>query len=1074
MRPKPINPLILCLLFVVLASSAAFAERLPVKMYTSADGLGSGFVDSIFRDSRGFLWFCTRDGLSRFDGSRFVNYQIGDKGTSPGVESIYETRGGDYWVSTTSGTYRFNPNENSITGNSSTDLNAEYVSGVRGNFLEDSHGTLWMSSGTLVRLDVSDGRRKFENVDWKIPQKAGAGFNTFGISETEDGCLWLFTSWGLARKLPDGRKIVYTYDQTVFGGNGSVAMMPDKNGRIWVSLMNELFVIKPEPIESLGQAGDMTLRPLKPTSVLKLVPGDAVPMPKSGGEIFSLQFDTQDAGWVRRLFQSSDGDVWITAGDRLFQISENKLLLHTATEGLPETMSRMEEDAAGNLWIGGNSVLSRLDRHGMITFDKRDGANSSRFSSIGEGPDGSIYFSDADSNIAKLENEGLRTVRPSLPSELSHLWTSRFLFVDSGGDFWLLSTGSLYRFSGVKNFADLDGRQPTRIYTSADGLKSNGMFQIFEDSGGDIWVSTRGANNLDHGLARLRKGTDKFTAFTEADGLPPRRSPSAFAEDRFGNIWITYYEGGLSRFDGERFENFEPGDKLPEALLSDLHIDAKGRLWIGSTISGLIRVDDTSAKEPVFNIITTRDGLSSNNVRTITEDRFGRIYAGTASGVDCLSPESGHVKHYSVNDGLAADFVVDSHRDRDGNVWFATNSGVSRLTPILDDERVAPSIFIGSFRIAGVEQPLSSLGTREIERGELIHIENNLQIDFFGLDFRAGETLRYQYKLEGADTDWGAPTDQRTVTFANLSPASYRFLVRAVNSAGVPSEIPAFISFRILPPIWARWWFIAISILVAALLVTAFYGYRVARLREVNAALEEARLAEEKLRRSKEDRLAELEQVRSRIATDLHDDIGASLTQIAILSEVAQAQSRNGESEPLMMITNVSNELVGTMSDIVWSINPSKDHFSDLTQRMRRFASDVLSAKGIGLQFNSSHSDEAITVNSNIRRDVFLIFKEAVNNIVKHSDAGRVQVDVGIETEKLTVRIRDDGRGFDPAGTQPESEGGYGIPSMRKRSLGMNGDIHIDSVPGSGATVTFSLPLESTAQTGGETPRESV
>jgi signal transduction histidine kinase len=250
-------------------------------------------------------------------------------------------------------------------------------------------------------------------------------------------------------------------------------------------------------------------------------------------------------------------------------------------------------------------------------------------------------------------------------------------------------------------------------------------------------------------------------------------------------------------------------------------------------------------------------------------------------------------------------------------------------------------------------------------------------------------------------------------------------------------------------------------------LVTAFYSYRLARLREVNSALEEARSAEERLRHSREERLAELEQVRSRIATDLHDDIGASLTQIAILSEVAQAQSKNGSSEPLKQITSVSNELVGTMSDIVWSINPQKDHFSDLTQRMRRFASDVLSAKRIGLQFEASHETDAVILNSNIRREVFLVFKEAINNIVKHSEAGRVEVTVGIDDGEMRLMIRDDGRGF-ASGATDDTDGGNGVPSMKRRAHAIDGRLEIETAAGDGTVIRLNVPIDRTTRTGGE------
>jgi len=944
--------LILALLVLCFALTDVAAKRLPVKIYTSADGLGSSFVDWMYRDSRGFMWFCTRDGLSRFDGSRFVTYQIGEKDSPPGIESIYETRDGRYWVSTTGGLFRFNPNQITQPGSEIPRINAEYISGWRGNLTEDSRGNLWLSSGGVFRLEKIDGKDEFVKVEWELPPKANITFISYHILEASDGSLWINSSWGLVRRLPDGRLIYYQDEKIYTGGVGAASMMIDKTGRIWLTKANQIWVVKPEPIESLKNAGKVTTRLLKFTTVVGLEPDKPVPMPKTGGEIYQYtnpELIEKLSGM--RVSQTSDGTIWISAESNLLEFSGGVLRVHNSDEGLPNAMGRLGEDTAGNLWIGGYAGLARLDRQGLITYNVADGVNSPRFLAVNQSSDGTLYFANGDSYITRFDGTKFENVRPAIEAGPKHIWTSRHVLKTSNGDWWFLTDGKLYRFSGVETFAALEGRPPTKSYTIEDGLKSNGVYQIFEDSDGDIWVSTRGLNSEHHGLARLKKGEERFQAFTEADGFPSKKSPSAFAEDRHGNIWVAFYEGGLARFDGERFVVFTKD--LPEGLFSDLLLDGKGRLWAGSNIGGLIRIDDSGAKQPDFKFLTTKDGLSSNNVRTLTEDRFGRIYVGTARGVDRLTPDTGRVKHYSVNDGLAADFVVDSHCDRDGRLWFATNNGVSSLTPLPDEKSSAPSVFIGGLHIAGVEQGVSDLGSNQIEKGELTHIENNLQIDFFGLDFRAGETLRYQYKLEGSNADWSYPTEQRSVTFANLSPGNYRFLVRAVNSEGIFSEKPAVLTFRILPPIWLRWWFVTLCVLTLSLLVFLFYRYRISNLRAINAALTDAKLAEESLRRSKEDRLAELEQVRSRIATDLHDDIGASLTQIAILSEVAQTQNKNGSSEPLEAISNVSNELVGTMSDIVWSINPAKDHFSDLTQRMRRLASDMLSPAGIGLQFVS-------------------------------------------------------------------------------------------------------------------------
>jgi signal transduction histidine kinase len=372
-------------------------------------------------------------------------------------------------------------------------------------------------------------------------------------------------------------------------------------------------------------------------------------------------------------------------------------------------------------------------------------------------------------------------------------------------------------------------------------------------------------------------------------------------------------------------------------------------------------------------------------------------------------------------------------------------------------------------RIAGESQPISELGDIQVARGELAHTQNNFQIDFFGLDFHAGETLRYQFMLEGADSAWSAPTEQRTVAYANLRPGVYRFLVRAMNSDGIVSERPAVLSFTILPPLWLRWWFITFAVLLTLALLYLFYRYRMAHLHQVNAALSEAKRAEEDLGKAREERLIELARVRTRIATDLHDDIGASLTQIAILSEVAKQQSPNGAAvAPLESIAQVSNELVESMSDIVWAINPQKDHLQDLIQRMRRFASDVLTARGITLDFKAPSFATDIPLGANPRRDLLLIFKESLTNIVKHANAAHVRIEFVVSREILTLVINDDGAGFDVSKVKDslfsDQKGGHGILSMKKRAAEMAGEFTVTSAGGKGTTVTFQLPLQPAAR----------
>jgi signal transduction histidine kinase len=231
--------------------------------------------------------------------------------------------------------------------------------------------------------------------------------------------------------------------------------------------------------------------------------------------------------------------------------------------------------------------------------------------------------------------------------------------------------------------------------------------------------------------------------------------------------------------------------------------------------------------------------------------------------------------------------------------------------------------------------------------------------------------------------------------------------------------------------------------------------------------------ADAALRRAKEERLAELERVRKRIATDLHDDIGASLTQITVLSEVArQSLSREGfHSEQLGQISAVSNELVEAMSDIVWAINPKKDHLSDLVHRMRRFASDVFTARGLSFTFDAPDSARDTRLGASVRREVFLIFKESVNNVLKHACATQVRIRFRLEGARLELSVSDDGRGFEPldsvtlSGEYEPSDGtgGNGLYSMRRRALEMGGRFDVRSKTGEGTTVTLSLPAAAAA-----------
>ncbi|HRH44548.1 MAG TPA: two-component regulator propeller domain-containing protein, partial [Pyrinomonadaceae bacterium] len=828
------------------------AEHLPVKIYTSADGLGSGFVDYLKRDSNGFLWICTRDGLSRFDGSQFITYKIGGKNVAPGVESIFESTTGVYWVSTTGGAYYFDsksiPQANPFNKNRPI-LDAKFAGDYRGYFFEDREGNLWIGTNGLFRVEKTDENVSFNEIDLHLPEKYKRGFGINEIKQAEDGSLWLTSNYGLMRRLPDGRTILYANEKPAY-----TSLLLDKKGRAWLVKGKTFQVLIPETFAELSNFGQFTELSPTPTTILALKSGGQVEFPNKIGEVFQFANgkDPYLNSAANRLFQTADGVIWLTTDNGLYEFKQNKVYFYSTEQGLPPSLMRMEEDTAGNLWIGGQSGLTRLDRKGLVTFGLEDGLNSRNIFAITQDPEGNLYFANGDYHLSKFNGSSFQTVRPNLASDARRIWTSRYAFIDSHGEFWILTSRGLYRFTAVSNFLTLQGKNAVKIYGTNKGLICDEMFQIFEDSHGTIWLSMQPSSREGRGLVRFNRENESFYQFSQAEDFPEGKSASSFAEDKDGSLWLGFYEGGLAHFKDGKFTIFSFDADIPNGLITDLLFDNQGRLWISSALGGLFRIDDTNNPDQSQKVrLSTENGLSSNNVRTITEDNFGNIYAGTVRGVDRISPDTMHIKHYSVSDGLASDFVVDSFCDKNGDLWFGTTDGLSKLTPTQNEKPFAPSIRLGGLWIAGQEQNISTVGNTEFGNVELSSAQNNLQIQFFGLDFRAGETLRYQYKLEGADADWSVPTEQRTVNFANLSAGSYRFLVRAVNSEGVMSENPAVVSFKILPPIHLRWWFITVFLLLVSMIVFAFYRYRLARLREINTALAEAKKAEEELSNSR-------------------------------------------------------------------------------------------------------------------------------------------------------------------------------------------------------------------------------
>jgi signal transduction histidine kinase len=337
-----------------------------------------------------------------------------------------------------------------------------------------------------------------------------------------------------------------------------------------------------------------------------------------------------------------------------------------------------------------------------------------------------------------------------------------------------------------------------------------------------------------------------------------------------------------------------------------------------------------------------------------------------------------------------------------------------------------------SIRVAGAAHGVSEVGETAVAPAEFAWRLNSVQIEFSTIDFRSPDQIRYQFRLHGSSEEWSEPTPESTVHFSSLAPGHYQFLVRAINSDGVASPAPASFAFTILPPPWRRWWFLTMA---SGALIGLGYMWHKSSL----------------------NRNLALERIRSGIATDLHDDIGASLSRIAVMSEAItdRVSAADGDSRRMLAdIAETSRVLVGAMSDIVWAIDPRRDHLGDVVARLRAFGSDVLEPRGIRWSCEDSCGDARQELSPEQRRQFYLIFKEAIHNIARHSGASHVVLRIDVREDHLHGEIEDDGRGI-----PSDPREGLGLSSMRSRAGRLGGVFEIKTRPEGGTQATLHFPL---------------
>lgn len=928
------------------------------------------------------------------------------------VLSIAQSPDGYLWFGGYHGISRFDGNRFvSLNDLSETHVTIRTV----GFLFFDTEGSLWI--GTFNGLYRFDGKSVY-----KFSEKEGVPDSLF-YSATEDnsGNIWISSGDGLLKW--NGTKFT-----TLNQSNNPILRFvhvshADSDGTIWIGTQDGLVILKDGKFQTYTKKEGL--------------PDNAI--------------------WA--IVQDKQGIHWIGTEGGLSQFHAGKFTNYNKSNGLAENIvNTLRFDHAGNLWIGTEGGLSRFHNGVIESISSKDGLPKDSVWALQEDNEENLWVGINYGGVSRFSDGRVQVLgkKEGLASD-----TVTAVLEDNNGTMWIGTDNGLNRVSNGK----------ISLITTKDGLPSNIISALYEDSRGTMWVGTH------EGLVRIV--ANKILTYTTADGL---MDPVVLAvsEDHERNLWIGtnmginqwkderliphaemlkgtvawitpakqggFWSGtyaGMLRYQNGKLEEFNPQNNPMTGLeISSLYEDDSGRIWIGTFTNGL-----WSYKNGKWSTFRSEDGIYTDTISNIMEDSKGYLWLSSSDGIVRVAKQELenfaakkttkiYALHFGTSDGMRKAECYDQQqptvwKTKNGILWFATLGGAAIIDPLrIKSNPYPPKCKIEKMSVNGNE--IATDHTQVLPPGS-----NNFEFQYTALSFTAPEKIQFRYQLIGFDKDWIDAGSRRLAQYTNIPPGNYRFHLKACNNDGLWNEAGTAFPFTIRPYFYQTRWFYALVAAVIALSVWQFHKYRVKRALEI-------------------------ERIRTRIATDLHDDIGAGLSQIAILTEVARKDLQKPETPVrLNQVMQTAQELMESMSDIVWAVNPARDNAEDLVHRMRKFANDILSAGDTELHFHSTDTDKTRKLTPDFKRHVYLIFKECINNAAKHSQCKAVTVDLNVNRGRMLLKIIDDGKGFD----MNNSSAGNGLKSMRTRAGLLGGTIQFHSEPGKGTSMELEVPFKHRAAT---------
>jgi signal transduction histidine kinase/streptogramin lyase len=610
------------------------------------------------------------------------------------------------------------------------------------------------------------------------------------------------------------------------------------------------------------------------------------------------------------------------------------------------------------------------------------------------------------------------------------------IYEDKSGDLWIGGDGGLNRFDRERNRFDNyrnDGGKHL-------GLTGDFVSVIGEDRAGNLWL---GANIL----RKYEKRARSIISYTQADHP---RDVNVFYEDRRGRLWIGTHHGLHQFHHGkETFSRYahDPANSnsLGHDYIKTIFEDGAGNLWIGTT-HGLNKFN---SETETFTRYHEKDGLPNAFIYGILGDDRGNLWMSTNRGLSRFNPVAEKFRNYDLKDGLQSyEFNTGAyHRSKiTGEMFFGGINGLNIFHPdSVCDEEYLPPIVLTDFKKFDLPVQLEA-DIADLDAIQLDYEEDVFSFEFAALDYTHPEKNQYAYMLEGFDHDWVYCGARRFARYTNLDPGDYTFRVKGSNHDGVWNEQGASIKITIVPPFWMTWWFRALASIFVLSAVAGIVGY-VSTFR--------ARKKFEEYERQQA-----LQRERERISKDIHDELGANLTKIAIISEIAKNEAGHSSvlQSNLDKIAETARATIDSMSEIIWAINPQNNTLDNLSAYLRKCAAAVFEMTPVHYHLDFPEIVPNYPISAEFRRHIFMVVKEALHNVVKHARASEVEMKLISNNHTLEILVKDNGQGFV---LETLSRHGNGLPNMSNRMQEVGGKFEIQSQPKEGTTVRISAKLKS-------------